>query len=522
MVNFQPVDHRVQPDKKTRRYDRQLRLWAASGQNALESSRILVISASATSTSILKNLVLPGIGHFTILDPGLATFEDVGNNFFLEGLDSLNKPRAEEAVRLLCELNDSVEGKANLSSLEVILEKDSAYLTSFTLIIAHNLKLPLLTKLSTFLWSQKHGPALMTVNSAGFLAEFFIQFHEHTVIDSHTETAPSLRIDKPFEGLYDYATSLDFESLDDMEHGHIPYVAILVRAMDNWKKKHGGPPKTYAERKQFKESIEAMRRKIDEENFDEAFAQAYRTWTETAVPSDISALFNDEALQQPLTSLSPHSAVFFHLVAALKKFTAEPPHTLPLSSTLPDMKADTNGYIHLQTLYKQQAEAEKARFKSLIGQELAIDDDTIDGFVKNVHGLRLLRGKPFGALDKDQTALASALLGAPREVATHLAMSALSVVLAQGSPKDITVERLRSQVDLITGPLKWPEEAEQSLKAALGELARAPTAELPNTAAFLGGLVAQEAIKLITRQYVPVKGYCVIDLIGSWTGIIDV
>lgn len=96
-------------------------------------------------------------------------------------------------------------------------------------------------------------------------------------------------------------------------------------------------------------------------------------------------------------------------------------------------------------------------------------------------------------------------------------------------------------MNLITGPFEWPEDAEQSLNSALGELyvssllfslrfntdfflysARAPTAELPNTAAFLGGLVAQEAIKLITRQYVPVKGYCVVDLIGSWTGTIDV
>lgn len=50
---------------------------------------------------------------------------------------------------------------------------------------------------------------------------------------------------------------------------------------------------------------------------------------------------------------------------------------------------------------------------------------------------------------------------------------------------------------------------------------RAPTADLPNTAAFLGGLVAQETIKMITRQYVPVKGYCLIDLVGSTTGVID-
>lgn len=49
---------------------------------------------------------------------------------------------------------------------------------------------------------------------------------------------------------------------------------------------------------------------------------------------------------------------------------------------------------------------------------------------------------------------------------------------------------------------------------------RAPFADLPNTAAFLGGLVAQEVIKMITKQYVPINGYCVADLVDSWTGVI--
>ena len=50
--------------------------------------------------------------------------------------------------------------------------------------------------------------------------------------------------------------------------------------------------------------------------------------------------------------------------------------------------------------------------------------------------------------------------------------------------------------------------------------ARAPTADLPNTAAFLGGMVAQEAIKMITKQYVPIESYCVVDLVETWTGVI--
>lgn len=187
----------AQPDAKTRRYDRQLRcvfewshlsnsslsnisLWAATGQNALESSRILLLSASATSTSILKNLVLPGIGHFTILDAATVTSKDAGNNFFLEGPHSVGKSRAEEAVRLLAELNDGVKGEAVKESVQDVLDKKPEWVKGFTLVVAHNLENELLERLSTLLWEDKAGPPLIVVKSAGFLAEFFIQFHDHT------------------------------------------------------------------------------------------------------------------------------------------------------------------------------------------------------------------------------------------------------------------------------------------------------------------------------------------------------
>lgn len=154
-------------------------LWAASGQNALESSRILVISGTATSTSALKNLVLPGIGHFTILDPAKVTGEDAGNNFFLEGSSSIGKSRAEEAVRLLGELNDGVEGKADVRSIEEVLAKDKEWLSEFTIVIAHNLEAQILSQLSTYLWGDPTNPPLVVVRSAGFLAEFHLQYHEH-------------------------------------------------------------------------------------------------------------------------------------------------------------------------------------------------------------------------------------------------------------------------------------------------------------------------------------------------------
>lgn len=51
------------PSEKERKYDRQLRLWAASGQAALELANILVVNAGSGTVVVetLKNLILPGM-----------------------------------------------------------------------------------------------------------------------------------------------------------------------------------------------------------------------------------------------------------------------------------------------------------------------------------------------------------------------------------------------------------------------------------------------------------------------------
>ncbi|UYV64589.1 NAE1 [Cordylochernes scorpioides] len=48
------------PDSdKTKRYDRQLRLWGDHGQALLENAHVCLINATATGTEVLKNLILP-------------------------------------------------------------------------------------------------------------------------------------------------------------------------------------------------------------------------------------------------------------------------------------------------------------------------------------------------------------------------------------------------------------------------------------------------------------------------------
>jgi NEDD8-activating enzyme E1 regulatory subunit len=121
------------------KYDRQLRLWGANGQRKLMTSHILLVNSSAVGTETLKNLVLPGLGSFTILDDALLQPFDLGNNFFTPQPDSEDETtigtqqeglhRGKVAVENLCEMNPDVKGYFMNSNLQSELGKGN-YLLS--------------------------------------------------------------------------------------------------------------------------------------------------------------------------------------------------------------------------------------------------------------------------------------------------------------------------------------------------------------------------------------------------------
>jgi hypothetical protein len=62
-----------------------LRLWGDHGQSLLENSQICLVNATALGTEILKGLVLPGIGSFTIIGESMAEeFPSYSSFFFLK------------------------------------------------------------------------------------------------------------------------------------------------------------------------------------------------------------------------------------------------------------------------------------------------------------------------------------------------------------------------------------------------------------------------------------------------------
>lgn len=58
-------------------------------------------------------------------------------------------------------------------------------------------------------------------------------------------------------------------------------------------------------------------------------------------------------------------------------------------------------------------------------------------------------------------------------------------------------------------------DSRPNIVKAAEEVARAKAGELHNIAALTGGMVAQEVIKIITKQYIPVDNTCIFDGITS-------
>ncbi len=97
------------------KYDRQLRLWGGAGQRALGSTTVVLIGSAACGTETLKNLVLPGVATFVIVDDG--DDEGINNDAATHsGLRRSNANYNEFVVKRSPALTDSMLKFATQSS----------------------------------------------------------------------------------------------------------------------------------------------------------------------------------------------------------------------------------------------------------------------------------------------------------------------------------------------------------------------------------------------------------------------
>ncbi|KAJ5423267.1 Molybdenum cofactor biosynthesis MoeB [Penicillium cf. griseofulvum] len=519
------------PTSKERKYDRQLRLWAATGQQALEDSHVLLVNSDGplgqyntgvsgvAGVETLKNLVLPGIGGFTIVDPAIVTESDLGVNFFLEE-ESLGKSRAEETCRLLKELNPDVQGHYYLKHVEKLLV-DPDFLPQYKLVIIsgpmrRSTLVPLIQE------AKQLGIPVLYLHSVGFFSTFSVQLPaEFPIVETHPdpESTQDLRLLNPWPELVAATANLDnLDTMDDHQHGHVPYIILLLHFLEKWKQSHdGNAPSNYKEKTEFREFVRSQARTSNpeggEENFDEAVAAVLKTISPFSLRSSIREIFEMNQCQQ----LSASSQGFW--------------------APLPDMKAQSADYVSLQNIYKAKARQDVEEVTATVRdlesqlqrQTPAIPDRDIEVFCKNAAHIKVVLGRDIPQISIDSEAstlktIRNALTDPdtliPIFIATQILDSVVDEIQSSSREEDCSVdddalwnshtERILALLTAADGSAV-SQEARAQIACAIKELRRAEGGELHNISSLTGGLVAQEALKVITRQYGPLDNTCVFD-----------
>ncbi|XP_047098268.1 NEDD8-activating enzyme E1 regulatory subunit [Schistocerca piceifrons] len=527
-----PAPKSPEQSDKSKKYDRQLRLWGDHGQAALELSQVCLINANGLGTEILKSLVLPGIGAFTIVDGKKVTEEDIGCNFFLD-VDSCGKSRAQVATQLLLELNPDVRGDYVDEDVEQLLENSADFFNNFTVVIGSSLTERVLIPLSKKLWELDI--PFIVCRSYGFVGYARIQVAEHTVIETHPDNQmPDLRLDKPFSALQNHIDCINLDLMEYKDHAHVPYVIILYKYLQKWREQNGGRlPNTFKEKERLREMIrQGMFRDEHgnvelEENFEEAVKAVNYAVTSTAVPSSVREILDDDAC----INLTSKSKPFWIMAKAVRDYIDnEGQGCLPLRGTLPDMTAETERYIALQQVYHSEAAKDAdvvfRRVQQLLHQlnqpADTITEKDVKTFCKHASNLHLLRGTriadEYDPKTNNAHNIAMNLENPESPLVYYLMLRGVDRFFAEYNAYpgefDDQVEpdivKLKACISKLLsewgcGPLAKDDYVH--------EISRYGGAELHSVSAFMGGCIAHETIKFITGQYKPVNNTFIYDAI---------
>lgn len=265
-------------------------------------------------------------------------------------------------------------------------------------------------------------------------------------------------------------------------------------------------------------------------NFEEAVEKAHLAFQETVVPENVQAIFDDPAIEK----LSASSSDFIFLCAALKKFYQQEGQGkyLPCQGSVPDMDADTQRFVKLQSVYRRKArndaDAVKAHLQALLKQfglpENKISDLEIVDFCKNAFYLRMLY---FRSYEDEMTKPNKEVIqnkimeeGPQAPIIFYLALQAAdrfyikhkrypgdkpgSDDIQSNEEFEQDCQEVKAILDEINKEYEIPDDA-FSTEDYAKEITRYGAAELHNVSSLVGGVAAQELIKITTKQRIPLN-----------------
>jgi amyloid beta precursor protein binding protein 1 len=259
----------------------------------------------------------------------------------------------------------------NSSNYLHMITSEPEYFTKFTMIITANLPENQLLPLAELCWKNKT-PLLIT-KAYGLIGTVRLQLRDHDIIESRSDSDRfDLRIADPFDELLQYSDSIHMETLTSIEHCHIPYIVILLKAIQHWRAEHEGHnPSTFAEKEAFKAQIKAMSRNFNHEvNFQEAVKESYRAYGVKALPDEAMEVLVAQRGEDAV--LDKDSRHFSFLIRALDLFLTESGGAIPLSGQIPDLTCTTELYVQLQQVYHHTAGQDLKAFKGILGRLLEV------------------------------------------------------------------------------------------------------------------------------------------------------
>ncbi|OWB77453.1 hypothetical protein B5S32_g1619 [[Candida] boidinii] len=528
------------------KYDRQVRLWNSSGQSSLSNANICILNINITTSEILKNLVLSGVGNIKIIDNklinSLSNFE-IKSNFFL---NPITKPDLIENISVAKLLTRNLQNLNPDVSITYIDNKDisdlissplnSKFWSQFNCIIStkilnENLSNLLQNELIPFCYNN-YIPFISVLN-IGFYAFLKIIYNERTIIDTHKPVSllQDLRLDMPWLELKNYINSFEFNKLSDIKLSNIPYSIILSKLFIDYKiKNNNNSPNT----KQMRELVKNLYRSGDESNLDEAYKKANKiNKISNNLPDNLIKIFYEIDNHLNLNNNLPiYQLKFWLLSKTLKNFIDSNNNLIPLNGLIDDMESDTENYNNLKKLYTEKSLKDFQNFKEILSIELNkfnksnnnnklinITDNEIKIFIKN---------SKFIEFEKNSTdfkiLLNSNLLDPLKNnykdlININIYLGFLAIEnfyhehnkFPSNSSDSAELRAIMISILCYYNINSFPE----GLDKILDEFIRYKGLEIHNISSLIGGIASQEVIKILTNQYLQLDNCLTFDGIRS-------
>ena len=223
------------------------------------------------------------------------------------------------------------------------------------------------------------------------------------------------------------------------------------------------------------------------------------------------------------------------MIRGLREFVRESGGFVPLAGSLPDMHSSTESYTKLHVAFHQKSSQDLHRFSQLVQEEVKrseadpIPQSTINMFAKHCNNIAVLKSIPLEReLESGPVGISQLLEDLDHPIHFYMSLIASNEFTDQFkrsagiNPNDCDDDF--SQLKKITHGIldRWcvsgsPSSASSAL--SLGSSPRSSVrddillqfvkyglSELHPMCALMGGMGAQEVIKILTNQYVPITG----------------